>query len=274
MIKTKEGKIILVVALVAMILLSVFGLSRLFTSPDIVNIFMNELDEKQEDVLAFLAVSSVASVGISAIPSDVTTPIAQAIMDLSGYLIIIMTVIFVEKYILIIAGYAMAYAIIPASCIVGIVNIFMDKTKALQIINTFTKKILILGLAILLVVPSAIGINKVIEFASEAAGIEVADVEEIESYEDQGFWEKLKQSTSEGVEKAKSVLNDFIENIAVMIITSCLVPILAMLILLFVIKTLFNINYPQVDLKLSKRIKKKAKAEDISEGEQPMAVEE
>lgn len=72
-----------------------------------------ELDEKSADV----AKMSVATLGMStliaAVPGDTTTPIADYLVDLNAWLLIIMMILTLEKYLLTIIGKAVFWLIIP-----------------------------------------------------------------------------------------------------------------------------------------------------------------
>lgn len=64
------------------------------------------LDEKKATVLELTAATTATSALITLIPGDVGTPIAEKVADLSGYLLIVLCAIFLEKYLVTITGYA------------------------------------------------------------------------------------------------------------------------------------------------------------------------
>ena len=68
------------------------------------------LDEKKADILKLTATSAAASTAIAAIPGDATTPIANKLTDLTSYFLIILVVIFLEKYLVTLTGYEIGRA--------------------------------------------------------------------------------------------------------------------------------------------------------------------
>ena len=59
------------------------------------------LDEKKDTVLELTVAATATSALITLIPGDVGTPIAEKVADLSGYLLIVLCAVFLEKYLLI-----------------------------------------------------------------------------------------------------------------------------------------------------------------------------
>lgn len=59
--------------------------------------------------------TTATSALITLIPGDVGTPIAEKVADLSGYLLIVLCAIFLEKYLVTITGYAAFKIFIPVA---------------------------------------------------------------------------------------------------------------------------------------------------------------
>ena len=54
--------------------------------------------------------------------------------------------------------------------------------------------------------------------------------------------EKAKESTSKAVEKAKELVNNFIDVVALFIIAYCAIPLVVFIIMIWLIKILFGID--------------------------------
>lgn len=75
------------------------------------------LDEKKDTVLELTVAATATSALITLIPGDVGTPIAEKVADLSGYLLIVLCAVFLEKYLVTLTGYAAFKLFIPAACV-------------------------------------------------------------------------------------------------------------------------------------------------------------
>lgn len=75
-------------------------------------------------MLELTAASTAASAAITLLPGDTATPIAEKLADLSGYFLIVLCAIFLEKYLLTITSYVSFTILIPAACALGIAALF------------------------------------------------------------------------------------------------------------------------------------------------------
>ena len=232
------------------------------------------LDEKKATVLELTAATTATSALITLIPGDVGTPIAEKVADLSGYLLIVLCAIFLEKYLVTITGYAAFKIFIPVACVLFAVNI--DK---------LARRLLIFGVCIFLVVPTSVKVSDLIETTYQSqidATLEDAKStrEMLENSSDSGqeqneqtqesemeqtsgvtgLLDKAKDalssakdsvttavgnvtiSSEELVQKVQDSLNHFVEAVAVMLITSCVIPILVLLVFFWLIKVLLDVD--------------------------------
>ena len=75
------------------------------------------LDEKKADVLKLTASSAAAATALAAVPGDATTPVANKLADLTSYFLIVLMVVFLEKYLVTLTGYATFFILIPLACV-------------------------------------------------------------------------------------------------------------------------------------------------------------
>lgn len=178
-------------------------------------------------MLELTAASTAASAAITLLPGDTATPIAEKLADLSSHFIVVLCAIFLEKYLLTITGYAAFRILIPAACLCYILSVFLKRDLFVQL----CKKLVIFAIAIVLVIPASVGISKVTDGISGAA--------------------------SKAVEKMSGILNGFIEALAVMIVTSCVIPILVMLFFLWLVRIVVGIDLPTSGRKMYYNVKGK-----------------
>ena len=208
------------------------------------------IDEKTEDVLKLTASASLASFGASAIPGDTATPIAATLADFSEYFLLILTVLYAEKYLLSLIGLGVFRVLIPASCLLGILALnFWRQGWRLAV------KLFLTGLLLFALIPSSFSVSNLIYgayresidgtiSAAETLSDETAPL--ADATEDKGtvqaILDRLSETTASLTDKAVDAVNRFVETLAVMIVTSCVIPLLVLLFFLWVIRQLTGVD--------------------------------
>ena len=249
------SKIVICLALVILAVVSFFPIARSFPDSKLydgtVRTCTASIDEKTATVLRLTATATVTSAGISAIPGDTATPIAEKLADFSEYFLLILCVLYAEKYLLAIIPAGVFRLLVPLACLFfGIGAVRSSRRWTVQ-----GGKILLVGLLMLCVIPVSLrvsdtiydsyqdSINATINAAEELT--ETTD-ELVQAQEDQGLIEKilgkLKETTGSLTNRAADTLKRFVEAMAVMIVTSCVIPILVLLFFVWVIKQLTGID--------------------------------
>ena len=186
------------VALVIMVL-SMTVVSKAASNPENHKKTIEALDEKKADILKLTATSAAASTAIAAIPGDATTPIANKLTDLTSYFLIILVVIFLEKYLVTLTGYATFSILIPAACVLFAAGIGFNRT----VLKILAAKIAAFGLVIFMIIPFSMNVSAMIEKTYESTMEEtVKEAQDITN-------EIEKNTDSEGniIEKALSKIN-------------------------------------------------------------------
>ena len=248
---------------------------------------ITSLDEKKNTVLELTMAATATSAVITLLPGDIGTPIAEKVADLSGYLLIVLCAIFLEKYLVTITGYAAFKIFIPAACVLFATNLFVSNRS----LDRLARKLLVFGICIFLVVPSSVKISDLIEHTyqaqieatlEEAKGTEQLLENSVEAEasdntaestvsgnqtsqsqqtaENSNLWQKAKDalsgakesvasvvenvtlSSEELVQKVETSLSHFAEAVAVMLITSCVIPLLVLFVFFWLIKILVDVD--------------------------------
>lgn len=240
-----KKKLLQVVALVLCALISIFVFAKLTSSPDFYKGTLAELEEKQGTVMELSAASAAASAAITMIPGDVATPIADKLADLSSHFLVVLSTIFLEKYLLTITGMVTFTFLIPIACGMLILNLLFGWES----LRLLAMRLAAFGLVIVLVIPASIRISNIIEVTYQASieqTLETAkettadfeeEVEQQPELEEQGFWSGVVSTVTNSVsntisgvtEKAGEMVNNFMEALAVMLVTSCVIPVLVLL---------------------------------------------
>lgn len=273
-----KKKLLLLLAGLLVALLSATAVTAWATSPEFQAHTLQSLDDKKKDVQELTTAATATAIAITLLPGDAATPVAEKLADLSQYLLIVLCAIYLEKYIVTVMGMVTFRILVPLSMLFLICSLFSSSFK--RELRSVGLKMLAFGLSLAFVIPVSVMITDVIENTYKSTvettlqsseevlgeisgtGQTVEPVEE-EAEEDKNLWEKIKsipstvsESASDAVasitrvseEKLKeleTVLNNFMESIAVMIITSCVIPILVLIFFFFILKSVVSGNNPQ-----------------------------
>lgn len=296
-----KQKCITAAVLLLVAILSITVVGKYVSAPENHQKTIASLDEKKQTVMELTAASTVTSALITLLPGDTATPIAEKMADVSGYLLVVLCAIYLEKYLVTITGYVAFTYLIPIACGLWIFNlIFANAT-----LRKLATKLVVFGLAISLVVPASVKISDLIGDTYQAqieATIEdakntqsilensgvVDDTNEVgttgtgttgattgsaqeKNNSESGSasnifdWakdaissakdsvanvvENVTVSTEELVQKVENSLNHFIEAVAVMIITSCVIPMLVLLLFFWMVKIVLDVDLSGVKIK-------------------------
>ena len=316
-----------------------------FSSDDFLKPITTSLDEKKQDVLELTAASTGTSIGITVLPGDIATPIAEKMANVSTYLLVVMCAIYLEKYLITILGLLTFKYLIP----IGLIFIGAGQVRKRPNWCRTGGRIALFGLAIFLVIPLSVRVSDIISDSYQAtlnqtlesaekteqelnaerekleaeeaeagestksaaaasqngktaagnsgntkqsttgnnkaagnnkatgnnsqtsgnsqsttatgknsASTEAAAAKDDQDEEKPTIWQRItgipsavadtatsaltgaSEVTQEKIEELQTLLNNFLESVAVMIITSCVIPILVLLFFIYVIKLLFD----------------------------------
>lgn len=264
----RKAQIIQLAVFIVVALFSIFILGSIFSDPGTYTGLISTLDEKKSNVMALMTTTTAASAAISLIPNDVGAPIAEKLVDLSSYFMVILAVIYLEKFLIAIFGTLTFQLLIPvALAFIAIANFRQEGSVARANLQKIGIKLGAFGLALFLVVPTSVWISNTIDETFEASlqatnasmqesteqieeTIQEAEVET----EEKGFFESIADTVAGGFNAVTGAvqgtldgfanqLNQMIDTLAVMIVTSCLIPILVLAFFLWIIKMLTGLNF-------------------------------
>ncbi len=255
MIKIRESYYKWIWALIFLILavLSFTLIHDLFMNWSFTKYAVTYLDNKANTVLALTGASTSASVALTLIPGDVGTPIANQLASISSYSIIVLSAVHLEKYLITLAAVIALKILLPFSLVMAALNVILFRKEAL---TALIKKLCIFSAAVILVVPSSVYLSSLIEttyqddvqLSIEETQKEADEIKANIEGTDQSIWDKFISTVSGGtvelIEKFENSLNNFVEAISVMLITSCAIPIMTFMVLIWLLKALLMIDIP------------------------------
>ena len=230
--------------------------AELLEGTDFYHETIETLDEKKANVAGMTVALVGASTLITCLPDDTGTPVAEQLMDLSDWLLLVLCVVFLEKYGLSLLWVGVFKALIPMACLLFIADLWSGKEKCRK---TCVKLVL---LSVVLAVSIPLGVSgagmientyasSVTELAEE--GDELAILMDAESEEKEGILNKIfgtakdimkntAEEASQKLEDAKEMLTRYTEQVAVMLVTSCLVPIGVLLFMFWIGKMVLGLD--------------------------------
>lgn len=236
--------------------LSFFLLGSITTTPEFHEDSILSLQERQEDVLGLAAASAAASAAVAVVPGDATTPIANTLAELSAGFMVVLSAIFLEKYLLIIGCFAAFKVLIPVACLV-FVGGQLARRDGWQ---TLALKLGVFGLILALAVPVSvrasdyihdtydISIQATLDAAQETTQAVEDGVSGSQTQEEDGFWSSLVGSVTSGITQATdtvgSLITRFVEALAMTLVTCCAIPLLVLLLFWWSFKLLFTQQAP------------------------------
>ena len=243
------SRTVICLALILFAVISIFPLAARLSAPERYAEYTESIDAKTDTVLKLMAVSTVTSAGLSTLPGDAATPIADKLADFSEYFLLILCVLYAEKYLLAIIPLGVFRVLIPLTCLLGIIGLLWHPQQKRQAI-----KLLIISIVFWRIIPLSIHVSDLIyttyqdSIDSTIASAEELSEEskEISEAEDEGMLRavlnRLSETKESLTEKASTILNRFVETLAVMIVTSCLIPILVLVFFLWVVKQMTGVD--------------------------------
>lgn len=241
---------VVAIALVLAAILSFVVLGGISTSIDTHESNIASLDEKIDTVLKLTASSTAASAIISAMPDDTFTPISEKLADFTEYFLLVLCVLYAEKYGLTILGFVAFRILVPLACLLGIISLYgcSDFWKRLGV------KLAVFGLAIYCVIPASLAVSDMIYATYEesiqntitaAEQISLTSLTEEEKEEGSVLSNILGTVTNTAknlLTKASDVLNRFVETLGIVIVTSCLIPLLVLAFFIWLVKIVTGVD--------------------------------
>ena len=235
------------------------------------------IDAKKNNVLALTTSTIALSAAISALPDDTGTPVAEQLTQLSGNLGIVLAVLYLEKYLLTILGFLSLGVLGPAAFVLLAISLLahgrLSTGHTLFILGI---RLLLIGVIAIAVVPASVWVTQRIDETyqisisqEESEGsAEESKPTDSESQENKNFWDSIASGAAQLVSNLKDGIKsvtdgvveqvtNLIEGAIVMIVTSCLVPLLVLAVFLWTGHSLMGIDVSAPTNYLARRLPRK-----------------
>lgn len=258
-----------IVLLIVAALVSEFALRPHFEQVETWGSTIEVIDAKKSNVLALTTSSLALSAAITAIPDDAGTPVAEQLSQLAGNLGIVLAVLYLEKYLLTILSFLSFGVLIPIVCALFAISLGIHgRLSTSRVLRVLGMRVLIVAAIAITVVPASVWVTQRVdetyqvsiaqEEAKAKAEAEEKAAKESKSkskqkQENKSFLDQLVDGAaqlgsalSSGVQSlTDSVITqatNLIEGAIVMIVTSCLIPLLVLAAFLWMGHALLGID--------------------------------
>lgn len=235
------------------------------------------IDAKKDNVLALTTSTIALSAAISALPDDTGTPVAEQLTQLSSNLGIVLAVLYLEKYLLTIFGFLSFGVLGPAAFVLLAISLLahgrLSTGHTLFILGI---RLLLIGVIAIAVVPASVWVTQRIDETyqisisqEESEGsAEESKPTDSGSQENKNFWDSIASGAAQLVSNLKDGIKsvtdgvveqvtNLIEGAIVMIVTSCLVPLLVLSVFLWMGHSLMGIDVSAPTNYLARRLPRK-----------------
>lgn len=241
---------------------SIFVVSRLVSSSNYVKYCTEAITQSRDTVLKLTASGTAASAAITMLPGDMGSPIATEIAEISKSFLIVLGALYLEKFIVAVAGTVVFKWLVPIACGLSILGLLSKR----EFFRVLAIKLCILSAALLLIVPVSVKISQLVETSYEDSISQVIEsaensAEQIQESVDGNMdpeeagnglgkiVQNLKNSgdliangTSQMLEYFEKLMSRFVESLAIMLVISCAIPLLVIAFFVWIVKALFQID--------------------------------
>ena len=198
--------------------------------------------EKTENKITTVMTLSGGAAGTSAmlsiLPGDLCTPLAEQLAELAKYFLLILSALYLEKFMITITGYITFSVLIPLALVIVAAVVISGNKKFLSM----AAKIAIIGFIIYLIVPASVILSDKIYQTQEdtiTQTIEEYNNLDVSGDSDSGIIGEITTITSNTIDKVTEFISSLMESLAVMIVTACVVPVLVFVFLVWIMKVMF-----------------------------------
>ena len=241
---------------------SFWGVSAWAENPKTYTETISRIEKFQDNALVLTGTATGMATAAALVPGDTTTPLANKLADVAGYMVVVYAALTMEKYMMTLSGSLLFKFIIPALSLFTAAIVLIRGMKYLGKWKIVFAKILLVGVALWALVPSSMYVSTMVQdMYNVSAETKMEQVEkenkQLEREAEQSkvsagkkdglfftkWFEKAKAkvddakiSVSQKMKEFEAVLDNLIEGVAVLIVTTCVIPLAVMTLMLWLVK--------------------------------------
>ena len=227
-------KIMIVALLTLLAVISITKIAPAAADPANHKHSIEQTEEKIASVMTLSGGAAATSATLSLLPGDMCTPLAEQLAELAKYFLISLS------------GYISFMILIPLACLFVCIAVVAGK----QNLTRTAVKIALIGVIIFGIVPASVKLSDMV-YQTQASKVNDAIDDynnlEIEGDAESGLFNEFSTITTETIENVSSFMDNLLESLAVMIVTSCVIPLLVFFFLVWLVKIVFSANILVLD---------------------------
>lgn len=223
------------IVMLFLIVFSFFVLGTIFSGSRYCGYCNARLSEKEGTVLKLTTAATAAATALALVPDDSTTPVADQIMDLTDYGIIITVMILIERFLVRISGTLAFRICVP----IGIVLWCIASAKHIPALRGLAVRIVAISLCLFLIIPVSFWVEDAVDRTFDlsdsvriSTGEAQIEAEPAESGDNRTFLQKTGDFFTGIFSKAKDLgseaidrLNSFVDSFVKLLVKDCLIPV-------------------------------------------------
>ena len=227
------------------IVLSLALFAPILSKPEAHRHSLSIINDSKNQATALSLTVTLASTAITMLPDDYGSAIADELSELSTPLLIIVCILFFEQYLLT-AMEGLAFGIlIPFACVCFIVALHSQR-NSLKVIGY---KLLMIAILCAVIIPlSAVLTHTIRDTFAENMAVITTQIDEISLvFNDMlnaddvlKFLSSLASGVGEVLDFAKDALGLLIDAVAILLITSCVIPVITAILFIWCIKSIIT----------------------------------
>ena len=139
---------------------------------------IEQTEDKIASVMTLSGGAAATSATLSLLPGDICTPLAEQLAELAKYFLLILSALYLEKFLITLSGYISFMCLIPLACVILGIAVIRGRRDFLRT----ALKIALIAVIIFLIVPASVKLSDMVYRTQES---KVSDT--IEQYNDLGI---------------------------------------------------------------------------------------
>lgn len=205
---------------------------------------IEQLDQRAVTVMELTASITAISAAVSMLPDDTCTPIANQLASYTKYFLIVLVAIYAEKYLVTVMGFFSFKFLIPIACILLAIFLFAKK----QWMKKLAIKLIICAIAFYIIIPVSVRISDFVYENYNSSIVEtIDDANQLAKESDEAggvenLVEWIKNKAGNTLDYVENSLSKCINSLAVLLVTSCVIPILVIVFFVVFFKLVFGVK--------------------------------
>lgn len=202
---------------------------------------IEQTDDKIAAVMALSGGAAATSATLSLLPGDMCTPLAEQLAEMAKYFLLILSALYLEKFLISISGYISFAFLIPIACAILIIA----EAAGRKNFRGVAARVAVMAVIIFGIVPASVRLSDMV-YRTQAEKVNDT-IEEYNSLEiggdsDGGLISEITTLTTNTIDEITDFIDNLMESLAVMIVTACLIPLLVFAFLIWLLKVIFAVQ--------------------------------